>query len=118
MDSSPPVPGFGTTAYDYGERAPDPPAHHHVGPWAVYQAFEAWRYTREDRARAALVMRFLNMDPATPRAQLVALGRRALAVVLTARLLGHAPDDVTLYVQVVGGRPRQDEAETLREPDE
>lgn len=95
------VPGFGKHALDFGERAPDPPAHHHVGPWAVFQAFDPQRYTREDRNRAALAMRYLIMDPASPRPELVAVGRRALATAFMARLLGERIDDVALYVRVM-----------------
>jgi len=96
-----PVPGFGKHSIDFGERDPDPPAHHHVGPWAVFQAFDPQRYTREDRHRAALAMRYLVMDPNAPRADLVAVGRRALATVLMARLMGERIDDVALYVRVM-----------------
>lgn len=100
-DSVTPVPGFGKNAIDFGERAPDPPAHHHVGPWAVFQAFDPQRYTREDRSRAAMAMRYLVMDPASPRPEIVAVGRRALATAFMARLMGERIDEVALYVRVM-----------------
>lgn len=103
--SSPPVPSFGKHDLDFGERAPHPPAHDHVGPWAVFQAFEPARYTREDRTRAAMAMRYFVMDPKSPRAEIVAVGRRALAAAFMARLLGEKLDEVALYMRVMKTPP-------------
>ena len=112
MSTSRPIPGFGTFALDYGEEAPDPPPHHHVGPWAVYQAYDPRRYSVDDRTRAALVLRYLARDPSMPRAELVALGRRALATVLVARLLGQVPDDLELYLRIIRDDPTRQGSST------
>lgn len=95
------IPSLGRLGVAYGERSRDPPVHFHVGPWAVFQAFDPRRYPRAHRDRAALAMRFLSMDPATPRPALVALGRCALEVVRLAHLLGHELDDAGLFVRTM-----------------
>ena len=114
MSKQPSVPGFGKNNTDYGEREANPPTHHHVGPWAVFQAYEPSRYTEEDRAQASLAMRFLSMDPGSSRVTMVNIGRRALDAVLAARLRGETLDDVALFLRVMNARVASAQGETMR----
>ncbi len=95
------IPSFGRLGFNYGEQDVDPPDHHHVGPWAVFQAFSRERDFAEDRNRAALAMRYLSVDPASPRAYLLAMGRCALNVTEAARINDETLDDVDLFVRIL-----------------
>ncbi len=95
------IASFGSLGIEYGEQDPDPPGHHHVGPWAVFQAFERERDFEEDRDVAAHAMRYLAVDPDSPRAYLIAIGRCALDVTEAARVGKERLDDVALFIRIL-----------------
>lgn len=96
------ISSFGSLGIDYGEQEANPPDHHHVGPWAVFQAFERDRDTEDDRETAARAMRYFSVDPSSSREYLRAVGRRALDAARGVRERGERLDDVALFVRVLG----------------
>lgn len=88
LSAQPPIPGrkppdpadrldADLNPQDYGEHAPDPPAHRYPGPWAVYQVFDPDRDREEDLRDAALSARWVLGSHMT-RARMLEAGRDAL----------------------------------------